>query len=180
MAKEPSTWKKQLKPQMNTDEHRYEGVAERTDVTPEVNRFLWKNLCLSVSICGFPSFFEFQLPDLGSREGPIRPEGRFLSGTSVETNTTATLSMLGTRPSARFDSQTRIDVLFEMDARESANVQAAFTPRSVVLCHRVTKEKLPPPSPCRPGPLTRRSAGETPLLPVIPFGNSESFRPGGT
>jgi len=54
---------------MDTDEHRSEGVAKSTDVTLEVNRFLWKNLCPSVSICDFPSFLEFQLPDLGSRVG---------------------------------------------------------------------------------------------------------------
>ncbi|MBF8305492.1 MAG: hypothetical protein HW398_680, partial [Acidobacteria bacterium] len=61
-----SLWKKQVKPQMDTDGHRSEGVAERTDATPEVNRFLGIDLCLSVSICGFPCFLESQLTDVGS------------------------------------------------------------------------------------------------------------------
>jgi hypothetical protein len=49
----------------STDEHRSEGVVERKKITSEVNRSRRKNLCRSVSICGFPSFLEFQLPDLG-------------------------------------------------------------------------------------------------------------------
>lgn len=53
---------------MDTDEHSSEGVVKRKEITPEVNRFLGKNLCPSVSFCGFPSFLEFQLPFLGVRQ----------------------------------------------------------------------------------------------------------------
>ena len=65
-CKSCSSLKKQLKPQMNTDRHRSEGVAHETAVTQRVKDVFQSNLCSSVSICGFRSFHKIQPPDLGS------------------------------------------------------------------------------------------------------------------
>jgi hypothetical protein len=48
-----------------TDGHRSEGVPTKTGVTQWVNDGFYKNLFLSVSICGFGFFHKIQLPDLG-------------------------------------------------------------------------------------------------------------------
>src|SRR6266487_1221096 len=51
-----SSSKKQLKPQMNADEHRSERVRKRGCLIHRVSRFPRPYLCLSVSICGFHFF----------------------------------------------------------------------------------------------------------------------------
>src|ERR1700722_8624202 len=48
-----SSLNKQFKPQMNTDGHRSEGVANEPTVTRRVKDVSQRNLCSSVFICGF-------------------------------------------------------------------------------------------------------------------------------
>src|ERR1041384_6287256 len=51
---------------MNTDGHRSERLAKTPAHTWRVSGFSGRNLCSSVSICGFASLQKTQLPDLGS------------------------------------------------------------------------------------------------------------------
>ncbi len=49
---------------MQSDWPNGEGYVKKMEITLQVNAFLLKYLCSSVSICGFSSSFVFQLPDL--------------------------------------------------------------------------------------------------------------------
>jgi len=51
---------------MDTDEHRWERLETAGGFTCLVSQNVRRNLCLSVSICGFASLLQRQLPDLGS------------------------------------------------------------------------------------------------------------------
>src|SRR5439155_14660441 len=56
-----------MKPQMDTDERRSESTAKNSKLTHMAKDSLPKNLCLSVSICGFRSSLQIRLPYLASR-----------------------------------------------------------------------------------------------------------------
>jgi hypothetical protein len=55
---------------MDTDKHRSEGVAKKARVTQRAKDAFQRNLCSSVSICGFLLFYQMQLPGLGSISQP--------------------------------------------------------------------------------------------------------------
>jgi len=82
------TLSKQLKPQMDTDRHRSEEVAKKPGVIQGVKASLQKNLCSSVSICGFCSFLKIQLQNSGLIDcqlaaNLIRKPGSFFCGKGV-------------------------------------------------------------------------------------------------